>query len=79
MFNDHLIFSNNIYDAVKQLQQVQEGLEKAKRSENEFKELLRQIDRMETYREAGMHQEADDIQSNIHELTAGDTPKRNFG
>ena len=40
--------------------------------------MLRQIDRMETYQEAGMDREAKDILSNIHKLTAGDTPKREF-
>ena len=56
MFNDHLIFSNNLYDAARHLQQLQEaGLKKANKSgashETKHKELLRQIAREKAHKE----------------------------
>jgi len=56
MFNDHNIFSNNIYDAVAKLKQLQEaGLKQAMKPEASYetqhKELLRQAAREQAHKQ----------------------------
>ena len=59
MFNDHNIFSNNIYDAVAKLKQLQEaGLKKAMKPEASYEtkhqELLRQAAREQAHKKTAV-------------------------